>query len=369
MHEQAHGPLNESQSDMMRTIEESGRHLLNLINDVLDLSKIEAGKLELRIEEVDIDLTAQAALRFVKEHARRKHIAVSCEVDPAVISVSADPRRLKQVLVNLLSNAVKFTPERGQVGLTVVAEPGGQGCRFTVWDTGIGIAPENQPRLFRAFEQIDSRLSRNYEGSGLGLALVRRMVELHGGKVWVESATGRGSRFSVTLPSARYSRPPVPLQAAKSVSPVPAQPAPSGVRVLLAEDNPANQKMLLTYLRARGHEMNLAVNGDEAVRLATAQPPDIILMDVQMPVMDGLEAIRRIRQDARLERTPIIALTALAMEGDRARCLAAGANHYLGKPVGLRELATAIDEMTGKKKPATSDVAGGTGRGSGAATA
>ena len=359
MREQMHGPLNPQQLDMIQTVEESGRHLLALINDILDLSKIEAGKLELQLEEVDIELTAQASVRFIKEHALKKRLHVSCLVNSALLTVQADHRRLKQILVNLLSNAVKFTPEGGRIGLEVAPEPSTQSVRFTVWDTGIGISAENLARLFKPFEQIDSKLSRRYEGTGLGLALVHRMAEMHGGKVRVTSTPGEGSRFTVVLPLARYSRAPMPLATHESaaseaattavVEHSAAKPPPAGLHVLVAEDNLANQHMVISYLETRGHRTTLATHGEDAVRLAREVLPDVILMDVQMPGMDGIEAMRVLRADPRFARTPIIALTALAMEGDRERCLAAGANRYFSKPVSLRTLALATEELAAEK--------------------
>ena len=194
------GAINDEQTDALRRIEESGRHLLALINDILDLSKVEAGKLDLIIEDVGMAVIVQASLRLVSQLARQKNLRITSSIDRAVGMIQADSRCLKQMLVNLLSNAVKFTPEAGVIGLDVVGDAAAQRIHLTVWDTGIGIAADDLPRLFQPFVQLDSRLARQYAGTGLGLALVQRMAALHGGSVAVESTLGQGSRFTITLP-------------------------------------------------------------------------------------------------------------------------------------------------------------------------
>jgi PAS domain S-box-containing protein len=198
--EEIHGPLNERQRRSVASIEESGRHLLALINDILDLSKIEANKLDLQSEPVSVSDLCESSIRLVTEAAHKKTITISTDLDARVVLVMGDPRRLKQILVNLLANAVKFTPTGGCVGLELSGDPEGGTVTFTIWDTGIGIAEADLGRLFRPFEQLDSRLSRQYEGTGLGLSLVSRLVHLHGGGVAVSSVLGQGSRFIVTLP-------------------------------------------------------------------------------------------------------------------------------------------------------------------------
>ncbi|NTU81459.1 MAG: response regulator [Chloroflexales bacterium] len=345
LYEQIYGPLTEKQAQALTSIDASGRHLLSLINDILDLSKVEAGKVELQLTGVDVDLVCQQSRQLVVERATRKRIALSTTLDPQVVTVQADERRLKQILVNLLTNAVKFTPEGGQVGLEVQGDPAQQTATFTIWDTGIGIAPEDQGRLFQPFVQLDSALNREYTGTGLGLALVRRLAELHGGSVALESTTGQGSRFSVRLPwiqALGESRPSrtspealAPL-AALIVEGIAGQPL-----ILLAEDHQENSQLLSDALTAAGYRVVVARNGAEAVALAEELRPALILMDIQMPVMDGLEAIQRLRA-AGMCATPIIALTALTMPGDRERCLEAGADEYFSKPVGLRTLLTLI---------------------------
>lgn len=198
--EEIFGPLTEDQQDQLKTIEQSGKHLLELINDILDLSKVESGKMELDIQPVDIRELCYSSINFIRQQAHHKRIKISTLIDPDVAEVELDERRIRQVLVNLLSNAVKFTPEGGAVELQVRADAFRDAIEFHVTDTGIGIASDNIDKLFQPFVQLDSSLSRRYAGTGLGLALVRRITELHGGSVALESEEGKGSRFSVTLP-------------------------------------------------------------------------------------------------------------------------------------------------------------------------
>ncbi len=355
--EQTRGPLNEHQLRSLRTVHGSGYHLLDLINDILDLSKIEAGRLELQLDWVPVEPLCQASLLFVKQVAHKKRISVSLTLADKSLGVQVDTRRLKQILVNLLSNAVKFTPEGGQVGLEVATDDKRQVVCFTVWDTGIGIAQEDIARLFKPFVQVDSSLSRQQEGTGLGLALVSRLAELHGGSVAVESddVPGRGSRFTVTLP---WQRPPKAVEAGRPAEAVPEatvvqhapvvedtppRPGAEPPLVLLAEDNEATLFAMVDYLEDKGYRVVVARHGAEAIDRARQERPALILMDAQMPVMDGLEATRRIRADPELAGIPIIALTALAMRGDRERFLAAGATDHLTKPVSLNVLIQAIE--------------------------
>jgi PAS domain S-box-containing protein len=346
--EEIYGPITPRQREALRNIEESGRHLLDLINDILDLSKIEAGKLQPEWEQVSMPDVCSTCLRMVTQLAQTKQVSVHFSIDSTITTLRADPRRLKQILVNLLSNAVKFTPHNGKVGLDVVGNPAQQTITCTVWDTGIGIATEDLPRLFQPFTQIDSRLSRQYEGTGLGLALVLRLTEAHGGSVSVTSTIGEGSRFSVTLPwvSTNANTPPAEqsiTQTAQIPNLVTSDSEHSDTPlILLAEDRQENILMFLDYLPMHGYRVIVAHNGHEAVAQAQTNHPDLILMDIQMPGMDGLEAIQRIRAIPPLHTIPIIALTALAMPGDRERCLAAGANDYLTKPVHLRMLLNTI---------------------------
>jgi PAS domain S-box-containing protein len=370
LQEEVYGSLNQKQMRSLHTIEESGRHLLSLINDILDLSKIEAGKVQLIFDTVSVESVCLASLRLVKEAAQKKRLKVVQSVDSQIATVWADERRLKQILVNLLGNAVKFTPEGGTVGLEVRSLPGGHQLTFAVWDTGIGIAPENFDRLFQPFVQLDSRLARQFGGTGLGLALVKRMVEMQGGTISVQSEVGRGSRFMFSLrttheqpteqASSAHAPPPVPTRSGSqpqgatrpSAADGTTPPGPGPV-ILLAEDNEINVESMSAFLTAQGYQVRVATDGDAVLELARECRPNLILMDVQMPGMDGLEVTRHLRSDAELAQTPIIAVTALAMSGDRDRCLAAGATDYLSKPLRLRELAQRIEAHLPRAKTNT----------------
>ncbi len=496
------GSINERQAKAIATIERSGRHLLELIDDILDLSKIESGKLELQLSEVPVRTLCDSSLAFVKHMALKKSIRLSTDIATNLSTIQVDDRRLRQVLINLLSNAIKFTPEQGSVSLEVwLEEAGGQGGRgagevnspssphppipssllcFSVTDTGIGIAAEDIGKLFQPFMQLDSSLSRQYSGTGLGLALVERIAVLHRGMVSVSSEVGVGSCFTVRIPhrtsdgvSTGVVKNPLPSyqfpienaqvlviedsvpasdQITRYLSEMKMQPVvyskgegavdrvlclkpalivldlqlpdlsgwdilaqlktnpqtkeipiiitsvldehtkglthgaaeylvkpitrtqfqatleklqhpnrsesanlivqPSSTVefpvILLVEDNQANIDTMSGYLESRGYRLILANNGQQAIELTATQHPNLIVMDIQMPVMDGLEAIRRIRGDRQFTHVPIIALTALAMPGDRETCLAAGANEYLTKPVKLKQLAVAIQQLLGK---------------------
>jgi PAS domain S-box-containing protein len=356
--EQIHGSLNERQQAALRDIEAGGRHLLDLINDILDLSKIEAGRLDLRAEVVAVAGICQASLLFVKELAAKKPLKLAFRLNDSEARLDADPKRLKQMLVNLLTNAVKFTPAGGLVSLEVDADVAAGIVRFTVADTGIGMAEEDLLRLFRPFVQLDASLSREHEGTGLGLALVSRLAELQGGSVSVESRVGQGSRFTITLPyrplqPATAGELPAPADETPAAGALPPAPAAAdtrraGTRILLAEDNEVSALAVSIYLRSHGYQVELALDGREALDLAARIRPDLILMDIQMPRMDGLEATRRLRAMPDFADTPIIALTALAMPGDRERCLAVGASEYLSKPCSLTGLLAHIRRMLTK---------------------
>jgi len=350
------GSLNEQQGQAVKMIASSGKHLLGLINDILDVSKIEAGKLDIHPETIAVEEICRASLTFVKELAVHKSIAVDFHFVPGVSTILADSRRLKQILVNLLSNAVKFTPENGKVSLEVRTDVEQNQILFSVTDTGIGIAPEDLPRLFKPFVQVDSSFSRLHEGSGLGLVLVHRLAEMHGGNVYVESEVGKGSRFTVVLPWYQKTE----TQPSKDLSGVGLMDAAHEVKtieaittpeaglidrgtILLAEDNETNVLVLKDYLEYRGYEVVVAHNGVEVFAILEEITPRIILMDIQMPDMDGLEATRRLRDNPRFASMPIIALTAFAMPGDRERCLEAGASEYLSKPVSLKALKQMIE--------------------------
>jgi PAS domain S-box-containing protein len=348
LQEGVYGDINNQQNETLRIIGESGQHLLELINDILDLSKIEAGKLQLLLTTTNIETVCQATIRMTREPAIKKNLRMALEIGPDMPDLIVDERRLKQILVNLLSNAVKFTPDGGKIGLEVVHDAAAEAVRFTVWDTGIGIAPDQLPSLFKPFVQLDSALSRQYSGSGLGLALVQRLVELHGGSFGVESEPGRGSRFFFTLPITPFDAilaqtdNLLPL-ATYPVSPFP--PTAHAPLILIVEDNPVNVKSLNDYLIFQGFRTLIAINGNEAMQIALESQPSLIIMDVQMPELDGLEITRRLRQLPAFINTPIVALTALAMPSDREKCLQAGMTHYVTKPVSLKGFTQLITSI------------------------
>ncbi|MBE9227408.1 response regulator [Phormidium sp. LEGE 05292] len=479
--EELFGSLTDQQRQFIQTIEQSGEHLLGLINDILDLAKIESGKMELQLRSVELHSVCASSLKFVRQQARHKKIQLSCEIDPNISEIEADERRLLQVLVNLLSNAVKFTPDRGRVELEVRMKSEQQAVEFQVKDSGIGISPENLNQIFQPFIQLESSLSRRYDGTGLGLSIVKRIVELHGGSIRVDSQVGRGSCFTVTLPWHPLSKQddsPLPetllreveiqqvlvvedsgtaagqikrylaeigatsvihpvgtgaLDVALRVKPdvivldillpdcsgwevlselkahpqtksipvivvsvmddrsrslemgatehllkplsrpkfyqalnrlfanvhrpnpetaliVAATESAEAPKILLTEDNEANITTMLSYLQAHGFQVMIARTGLEAIQMAKQHQPDIILMDIQMPEMDGIEATRQIRADSETSSIPIVALTALAMPGDSERCLSAGANDYFAKPVKLKQLVERINQLLPKRR-------------------
>ncbi|HSF44112.1 MAG TPA: two-component regulator propeller domain-containing protein [Thermoanaerobaculia bacterium] len=328
-------PLDSGQRDSVETIRASGEALLDLINDLLDLSKIEAGALEIESAPFSVRDCVEEAVDLLAASARDKGLALSSRVDGAVPAlVKSDAARLRQILVNLLSNAVKFTP-RGEVSLEVAAGPA-EGdlleLRFAVRDTGIGIPPDGRDRLFKPFAQADSSTTRVYGGTGLGLAISRRLAEALGGHMGVESELGRGSTFHFNLR----------CEAAAGPSPVRrerAQPDPGlgrrvPLRILVAEDNATNQKVMLLLLDRLGYQADVAADGYEVLDALRRRRYDLVLMDVQMPGMDGFEAARRIHAEwPEGSRPRIVAVTANALSGDREACLAAGMDGYLSKPV------------------------------------
>ncbi len=351
--EQLHGPLNERQASYVRTIEESGRHLLDLINDVLDIAKVDASEAPLQLAEIDLAVLSKESLRLVREVSVRKKQRVSLAMTPAEITCVADPRRLKQMLVNLLSNAVKFTGEHGHVSLDIEADEEAGTLVFSVKDTGVGISTEHFERIFLPFTQVERDAPRESQGTGLGLAITKKLAELHGGRIRVESEPEKGSTFEVSMPWRRK----VPARRESSANqqqvvivPQPA-PVPAGPLVLLAEDNAASATAVADYLIAHGFRVELASNGEEAVERARDLKPEAILMDIQMPVLDGREATRRIRCLGESGATvPILALTALAMPGDRDACLEAGADDYLTKPLVLRDLVQRLEEVLAARR-------------------
>jgi CheY-like chemotaxis protein/two-component sensor histidine kinase len=314
-----------------------------MINDILDLAKIDAGQVTLDITKVDLQSVCQASLRMIHQLAVKKKQDVSFIMDHEIGLVWADQRRLKQMIVNLLSNAVKFTPEGGKLGLEVTANRQQDIVSITVWDEGVGISESDMTRLFKPFVQVDSSLARKSSGTGLGLALVAQMARLHGGHVRAKSAPGKGSRFSIVLPWSHAERT-GSLSSARSaaLSSIENSQEMNSYTIMVAEDIPAVVMMMEDYLKAAGYSVVVARNGREAIAQIEALKPDLILMDIMMPDMDGFEATKQIRSDPTMQNIPILGLTALAMPGDRERCLEAGMNDHLTKPINLMELLRTI---------------------------
>lgn len=348
--------LSEEQREYLETVKLSADRLLRLLNDILDLSKIEAGYMEIQNEPFSPRQTAEHAMRTVSPRAVEKNLQLSCRCAPDVPeAVRGDEHRVYQILVNLLNNAVKFT-EKGSVELSLESEPAANGSivlRYRVRDTGIGIPVEQQEAIFEAFRQADGSITRRFGGTGLGLAISSKLARLMGGEIRVESQPGQGATFTVEILAGPCSEPAVESQF--EAPPAPAHKIPSHssariperrLRILLAEDNQVNRRLVELLMERQGHEVVSVENGRQAVEKAAQEHFDLILMDVQMPDMDGLEATRQIRA---LERAvgghkPILALTANAMRGDEEVCLKAGMDGYIPKPFEAERLLSAVSE-------------------------
>jgi signal transduction histidine kinase/ActR/RegA family two-component response regulator len=341
-----YGPLNSHQKQIIANIKNSARDLLELINTILDFSDIKTGELTLEIEPFDLHALCRGSLRQIESAARKKDLRISSKLDSAVSTIEADPRRVKQMLNHLLSNAVKFTPDGGTIGLDVSGDTTTHAVFFSVWDTGIGIDTAHLPELFQPFKQIQNNPTREHEGTGIGLALVRYLAELHGGSIAVESQVGQGSRFTISLP---WNIPPTPEETEVDSESATAAATPSRTSgkplILVAEDNLMNRKVLCHMLNMAGYTTITAENGETAIEATRQHHPGLVLMDIQMPGMNGLEATHHIRADSEVGDTPIIAVTALTMPGDRERSFEAGVNQYLSKPMDMQQLLKMIDDM------------------------
>jgi signal transduction histidine kinase/DNA-binding response OmpR family regulator len=340
--------LTDTQREWSVGIQESAKALLCVIDDILDISKLEAGKVELERTDFHLGDMVRAAAGLLRAAARERHLDLECVVSPAAERmVTGDPFRLRQVLVNLIGNAVKFT-EAGWVVVRVTPDPSSPLLtRIEVEDTGIGMAPETLGRLFQKFAQADSSISRRFGGTGLGLAISRELTELMEGRLSAESAEGKGSVFSIVLP--------LPDAAVQPADPDRGQEpkaVPRVLHVLVADDNATNQRLLTAMLRGIGHSVTVASNGRQAVEAVMREDFDIVLMDVQMPVMDGIQAVSHIRALPRPKRDiPILAVTADALHGAADRYRAAGMDGYLSKPLSAADLYRALVEFTAEQRP------------------
>ncbi|MFQ4143043.1 hybrid histidine kinase/response regulator HrmK [Chlorogloeopsis sp. ULAP02] len=361
-------PNNERHQEYLHIIQSSGKHLLALINDILDLSKIEANQLEIQCEAVDLPSLCRNILTLVKEKAANKSLKLVLELDPNVTTLVADSLRLKQMLLNLLFNALKFT-DTGTVGLQVKVN--GLFIHFAVWDTGTGISKEHQAELFQPYFQIASALVSREEGTGLGLAVTQKLAELHGGWVEVESQLERGSRFTIVLPlrqseeegenaivgAVPWERP----REGEATEFTLQTPTPqlhgelppeyshtmtlgSSAEILLVENDPPNAKLMQNYLESLKYQVICVKNAAQMWEILTRIKPAVILLDVHLPDKNGLLIVKQLRTDQNFQAIPVIAQTAMAMKGDRETCLAAGFNDYISKPIDLPLLATLVSK-------------------------
>lgn len=355
LREQGYVPGNPKHQEYLRIILTSGQHLLALINDILDLSKIEANQMDLQGEMLAVEPLCRTGLMLVQEKANDKGLQLKLEIGPQISQMFVDPLRLKQMLFNLLSNALKFT-SRGEVGLTVVSDD--RDLRFTVWDTGVGIPPEQLALLFKPYQQLPVTAAQRGEGTGLGLTLTKKLAELHGGRMEVTSEPGKGSRFTIVLPRqpvVEVSPPGSIAPTAVSVNPLTSKPQSTvpkrakrsrkmvrSYHVLLVEDNTHNAHLIIAYLCKLGYEVTWTKSGEEMWRSLLHSLPAMILMDVNLPEKGGLTLVRELRENPRYAQLPIIVQTAMAMMGDRETCLESGANDYVAKPLDLQKLSDTL---------------------------
>lgn len=362
LREQGFNPGSVRHQEYLRIILTSGQHLLALINDILDLSKIEANQLDLHWEMVPIGPLCKLVLTLVQEKANDRGLKLISEISPDLDPLLCDPLRLKQMLFNLLSNALKFTTQGG-VGLRVTQNE--HSVSFTVWDTGVGIPHDQLDCLFQPYQQLPQPPARQAEGTGLGLALTRKFAELHQGCVNVVSTPNEGSQFTIVLPRQNVGQDlngislipqELPEEIAQDGPPaVPAPPAinpfrPAKGHILLVEDNLNNAQLIMAYLHKQGYQVSWAKNHIEFWETLLQSLPKVILMDIHLPNVNGFTLIEQLREDPRYENIPIIAQTALAMSGDRQACLQAGATDYITKPLDLQQLTRMLKRYSEVKQ-------------------
>ena len=345
-----YGPLTDAQRKALETLDRTAKHQLSLVNDLLDLTKIEKGSFEPHLEAVSLSKTVEEVFEILRDKAHQGRIRLQFGPKLEVLVIETDARRVRQMLLNLIGNAIKFTPEGGSV--TVTCESQGEMVAIHVQDTGIGIAPEELPRMFEAFTQLDSVLQRQHAGSGLGLSLTAKFATLLGGEIKASSTPNKGSTFTILLPNT----PPQDVAAAAALreearmrqtpneeeSAEQEKASDGGLHVLLVDDTETNILHIRDFLQMKGHRVSIASNGLEAIERAQEQP-DIIFMDVQMPKMDGLEAIGRLRADPRTKHLHIVSLTSFARGEDREQCLRAGADDYESKPVSIKRVLALVE--------------------------
>ncbi len=346
---QGYEPEKARHQEYLQIIKSSGKHLLGLINDILDLSKIEANQLEVEWEIIDISTLCRNVLALVKEKAANKGLTLRLEIEADIKNLIADPLRLKQMLLNLFFNAIKFTI-KGTVGLQISSQD--RFLRFTVWDTGIGISCEDQSRLFRPYSQVVNPTDDRNEGTGLGLVITQKLAEIHGGYLELESVVNQGSRFSILLPLKPTGKVLTAIETTAEYDlqvvshPCADDSMTSSLVILLVEDDLPNGELMGIYLRRLGYQVTWVKNGAEMLNSLEEIEPTVILMDVSLPDANGLNLVQQLRENPKYQHIPIIAQTAMAMKGDRENCLAAGVNEYISKPIDLQLLANLVDKYS-----------------------
>jgi CheY-like chemotaxis protein len=332
-------------------VKSSAESLLNIINDILDFSKIEAGRMDLQAVEFSARDTVESTIKSLSQRAHEKGLELEGHVEPAIPeTLLGDPGRLRQILINLAGNALKFT-DRGKVIVRLERESEDRGfvmLHFSVRDPGIGIPAEKQTAIFDAFTQVDGSAARRHGGTGLGLTISKRLVEMMSGRIWVESAPGQGSTFHFTAKlKALETAPSMQADLTDRQRPSAHAGEKRKLHVMLVEDNAVNQALASRLLEKQGYQVTVVGDGRKALATLGRNKFDLVLMDVQMPEMDGFEATAAIREAEQCTggRLPIIAMTAHAMKGDRERCLSAGMDGYVSKPVHVQELFAVMDDV------------------------
>jgi len=341
--------LTYEQRDNLITAKTCANTLLSIINDILDFSKLEAGKMSVDYENIDIKSLIEEIIKAHNPNVMKKGLELNYSFSSSIPRyIICDPKRLRQILHNLLSNAVKFT-EKGEINVDIrkISQTEDKvELKFSVSDTGIGIAAEDYDKLFTSFGQIDSSYTREIGGTGLGLVISKQLVEMMSGKIWVESEKGKGSSFYFTLP-VKIGR----EIEIKNYELQPVSKTQNPLDILVVEDDLINQKVIMKMLQSNGHKVEVSADGIEALKIYKTGKYDVVLMDIQLPEIDGIETAKRIRQiDGPDNHTPIIALTAYALKGDRERFLAMGMDEYVPKPINMFELCAAIDKVTSKQR-------------------
>lgn len=353
------GELTETQERYVRNINSSGRYLLDLINNILDIAKIEAGKYDMSYEEFLLESAVGEVLNTIRPVAEKKNLKIEINIDPAVGSIVADKVKIKQIFYNLLSNAIKFTPEGGRIGIKAsrITMKSGENLeefiKCSVWDTGIGISPEDREKIFDEFVQADSAFSRRYGGTGLGLALTKRLVELHGGNIMVESVLGGGSTFTFSIPSFSGEKVKIPVEEVEAVSlnfPWMDEKAPL---ILIVEDDPASSELMTIHLTQAGYRVAHAFDGEEAIEKARSLKPFAILLDIMLPKKDGWEVLQELKTEEITSQIPVLIHSIV---DNKELAFALGATDYLLKPLdktALLEKLQGLSVLKAKKTPVT----------------